>query len=75
MTPHGLKGLESRLMHFLEDLLEPMGAANDTAGHKFMFRALLDVEHKSMEPMATSIPGTFVQALRQFVGESPWALE
>ena len=25
MTPQSLKGLESRLLHFLEDLLEPMG--------------------------------------------------
>jgi hypothetical protein len=25
MKPHTLKGLEARLMDFLEDLLEPMG--------------------------------------------------
>ena len=33
---------------------------------------LLDGERKSIEPMAARLPGADVQALRQFVGQSPW---
>jgi SRSO17 transposase len=36
---------------------------------------LLDGERKSIEPMASRLPGADVQALRQFVGQSPWAVE
>jgi SRSO17 transposase len=36
---------------------------------------LLDGERKSSEPMASRIAGAEVQALRQLVGPSPWAVE
>ncbi len=36
---------------------------------------LLDGERKSIEPMAGRIQGADVQALRQFVGQSPWAVD
>ncbi len=36
---------------------------------------LLDGERKSIEPMASHIAGADVQALRQFVGQSPCAVE
>lgn len=36
---------------------------------------LLDGERKSIEPMASRLEGAQVQALRQFVGQSPWAVE
>jgi SRSO17 transposase len=36
---------------------------------------LLDGERKSIEPMASRIAGAEVQALRQLVGQSPWAVE
>jgi SRSO17 transposase len=36
---------------------------------------LLDGERKSIEPMASRIEGADVQALRQFVGQSPRAVE
>jgi SRSO17 transposase len=36
---------------------------------------LLDGERKSIEPMAARLPGADVQALRQFVNQSPWAWE
>ncbi|HEY1160030.1 MAG TPA: IS701 family transposase [Terracidiphilus sp.] len=36
---------------------------------------LLDGERKSIEPLAARIPGADVQALRQFVGQSPWEVE
>ena len=31
-------------------------------------------KRKSIEPIAQRIPGADVQALRQFVGQSPWAV-
>jgi SRSO17 transposase len=35
---------------------------------------LLDGERKSIEPLASRIAGADVQALHQFVGQSPWAV-
>jgi SRSO17 transposase len=76
MTPHNLKALEGRLMRFLEDLLEPMGRSERRhwAG-VYVQGLLLDGERKSIEPMTSRIEGADVQALRQFVGQSPWAVE
>jgi len=71
-----LKGLESRLTHFLEDLLEPMGRHERRHWARVYVQGLLlDGERKSIEPMASCIAGADVQALRQFVGQSPWAVE
>jgi SRSO17 transposase len=76
MTPQSLKGLESRLLHFLEDLLEPMGRSERRHWAQVYIQGLLlDGERKSIEPLAARIPGADVQALRQFVGQSPWAVE
>jgi SRSO17 transposase len=41
----------------------------------YMEGLLLDGERKSIEPMAARIPGADAQALRQFVGQSPWEVE
>ncbi len=76
MRPQSLKGLESRLMRFLEDLLEPLGRSERRHWAQVYVKGLLlDGERKSIEPMAARIPGADVQALRQFVGQSPWAVE
>ncbi len=76
MTPQSLKALEGRLAHFLEDLLEPMGRSERRHWARVYIQGLLlDGERKSIEPMAARIPGADVQALRQFVGQSPWAVE
>lgn len=76
MTPQSLKALEGRLMHFLEDLLEPMGRSERRHWARVYIQGLLlDGERKSIEPMAARLPGADVQALRQFVGQSPWAVE
>jgi SRSO17 transposase len=76
MKPHILKGLEARLMDFLEDLLEPMGRRERRHWARVYVQGLLlDGERKSIEPMASRIAGADVQALRQFVGQSPWAVE
>ena len=34
---------------------------------------LMDGERKSIEPMADRLPGGDVQALQQFVNQSPWS--
>jgi len=76
MKPQTLKGLEARLMHFLEDLLEPMGRRERQHwAQVYVQGLLLDGDRKSIEPMASRMAGADVQALRQFVGQSPWAVE
>jgi SRSO17 transposase len=76
MTPQTLKSLDRRLQHFLEDLLEPMGRSERRHwAEVYVQGLLLDGERKSIEPMAARLPGADVQALRQFVGQSPWAVE
>lgn len=76
MTPQTLRGLEARLIQFLEDLLEPMGRSERQHWARVYVQGLLlDGERKSIEPMARRIEGADVQALRQFVGQSPWAVE
>jgi SRSO17 transposase len=76
MTPRELKALDQRLTIFLEDLLAPLGGKERRRwGRVYVQGLLLDGERKSIEPMADRIPGADVQALRQFVGQSPWAVE
>src|SRR3974377_964858 len=73
MTPQTLKALDRRLQHFLEDLIEPMGRSERRHWARVYLQGLLlDGERKSVEPMASRIEGADVQALRQFVGQSPW---
>ena len=76
MKPRTVNGLAARLTHFLEDLLEPMGRRERRHWARVYVQGLLlDGERKSIEPMASRIEGADVQALRQFVGQSPWAVE
>ena len=76
MTPRELKALDHRLTAFLEDLLAPLGRKERRHWARVYVQGLLlDGERKSIEPMASRIPGADVQALRQFVGQSPWAVE
>jgi SRSO17 transposase len=76
MTPRELKALDKRLTAFLDDLLAPLGRKERRHWARVYVQGLLlDGERKSIEPMAERIPGADVQALRQFVGQSPWAVE
>jgi len=76
MTPRELKALDRRLTAFLEDLLAPLGRKERRHWARVYVQGLLlDGERKSIEPMASRIPGADVQALRQFVGQSPWAVD
>src|SRR5579863_9498921 len=76
MTPKVLKALDQRLQKFLEHLTEPMGRSERRHWARVYVQGLLlDGERKSIEPMASRIEGSDVQALRQFVGQSPWPVE
>ena len=76
MTPQELKALDRRLTSFLEDLLAPMGRSERRHwARTYVEGLLLDGERKSIEPMASRLSGVDVQALRQFVGQSPWTVE
>jgi len=76
MTPRELQALDQRLTAFLQDLLSPLGRSERRRWARvYLEGLLLDGERKSIEPMASRIPGADVQALRQFVGQSPWAVE
>lgn len=44
-------------------------------GSLYVQGLLLEGERKSIEPLAGRVPGAEVQALQQFVGQSPWAWE
>lgn len=76
MKTQTLKSLEKRLTWFLEELVEPMGRSERRHWAQVYIQGLLlDGERKSIEPMANRIAEADVQALRQFVGQSPWAVE
>jgi SRSO17 transposase len=76
MIPKALKALETRLERLLLELTAPMGRRErrDWA-QVYVQGLLLDGERTSMEPIASRIAGADAQALRQFVGQSPWAVE
>ena len=70
-----IEHLDNQLSEFLGDLLQPMGRKERQHwGRVYVQGLLLDGERKSIEPIAQRIPGADVQALRQFVGQSPWAV-
>jgi len=74
MTPRELQALDQRLTTFLEDLLAPLGRKERRHWARVYIQGLLlDGERKSIEPLAQRT-GADVQALRQFVGQSPWAV-
>lgn len=76
MTPKELGRLDRRLDGFLGDLVAPMGRSERRQWARlYIHGLLLDGERKSIEPMAARLEGAAVQSLRQFVGQSPWAVE
>jgi SRSO17 transposase len=76
MTPKTLKALETRLERFLRDLTASMGRRERRHwAQVYVQGLLLDGERQSVEPMASRIAGAEVQALWQFVGQSPWPVE
>ena len=73
MTSQALKQLDRRLDHFLGELTEPMGRSERAHWARVYVQGLLlDGQRKSVEPIAERISGADVQALRQFLSQSPW---
>lgn len=76
MDTKQLHAAEQRLRQFLDELVPRMGRAERQHWAGLYIRGLLlDGERKSIEPMAVRLPGADVQALRQFVNQSPWPWE
>ena len=73
MQPAQLRAAERRLERFLGGLTPLLGRAErQTHAGEYVRGLLLDGERKSIAPLTTRIPGAEVQALRQFVNQSPW---
>jgi len=73
MTEGQIKKSRERLEHFLVDLLEPVGRSERRHwGAVYVRGLLLNGERKSIEPMAERLPEGNVQAMQQFIGQSPW---
>lgn len=73
MTERQIKRCRKRLEQYLVDLLEPLGRSERRHWAAVYLRGLLlNGERKSIEPMAMRLPEGNVQAMQQFVGQSPW---
>src|ERR1019366_6941860 len=76
MNARELQACADRLEKFLMNMLASVGRAERRHhGAQYVQGLLLDGERKSIEPLAARVPGGNVQALQQFVGQSPWAWE
>ena len=76
MTKRQEQRCRKRLAQFLADLVEPMGRAERRRWAEAYVRGLLlNGERKSVEPMAAQLPDGNVQAMQQFIGQSPWEWE
>ena len=74
MQPAQLRAAERRLKRFLGALTPLLGRAErQTHAGEYVRGLLLDGERKSIAPITARVPGSDVQALRQFVNQSPWA--
>jgi SRSO17 transposase len=75
VTPNEFAALDGRLDLFLADLTTSLGRSERRRWAKaYLQGLLLDGTRKSIEPLAGRT-GADVQSLRQFVGQSPWAVE
>ena len=76
MKPREIEQFRSKLGAFLADVVLAMGRIERKQHAEEYIRGLLmDGERKSIEPMANRLPGGDVQALQQFVNQSPWPFE
>src|SRR5208337_1790077 len=73
MKPREIKRFRLNLEAFMADVVQPMGRKErrDHAG-EYIRGLLMDGERKSIEPLAGRLPDGDVQALQQFVNQSPW---
>jgi len=73
MKPREIERFRLKLEAFLADVVLSMGRTERRQHAEEYIRGLLmDGERKSIEPIADRLPGGDVQALQQFVNQSPW---
>jgi SRSO17 transposase len=73
MNAQELRQCRHRLERFLADLLELVGRSERRHwGSVYVRGLILEGERKSIEPMARRMPDGDVQAMQQFIGQSPW---
>ena len=76
MTPKEVAALDERLDRFLAGVTASLGRSERHRWAKVYLQGLLmEGGRKSIEPLAERIDGADVQALRQFVNQSPWEVE
>jgi len=74
MKPREIERFRLKLEAFLADVVLSMGRKERREHAEEYIRGLLmDGERKSIEPMAGRLPDGNVQALQQFVNQSPWS--
>ncbi len=74
MKTQKIERFRLKLEAFLADVVLPMGRKERRDHAEEYLRGLLmDGERKSIEPMASRMPDGDVQALQQFVNQSPWS--
>ncbi len=74
MKPREIERFRLKLEAFLSDVVLSMGRKERRHHAEEYIRGLLmDGERKSIEPMADRLPDGDVQALQQFVNQSPWS--
>src|SRR3974390_1379129 len=74
MKPRGIERFRLKLEAFLAGVVLPIGRKERRQHAQEYVRGLLmDGERKSIEPMASRLPDGDVQALQQFVSQSPWS--
>ncbi|HLE04178.1 MAG TPA: IS701 family transposase [Anaerolineales bacterium] len=73
MTEAQVERCRKRLEQFLVDLLQPVGRSERRHwGSVYVRGLLLNGERKSIEPIAARLPEGNIQAMQQFIGQSPW---
>lgn len=74
MKTQKIERFRLRLAAFLADVVLPMGRKERRDHAEEYLRGLLmDGERKSIEPIASRLPDGNIQALQQFVNQSPWS--
>jgi SRSO17 transposase len=74
MDTAALRAADGRLRRFLATLTPLLGRVErQVHAGEYVRGLLLDGERKSISPLVERLPGADVQALRQFVNQSPWA--
>lgn len=73
MDEKQFRACRGRLETYLRDLLKAVGRRERRQwGWVYVRGLLLDGERKSIEPMASRFADGNVQAMQQFIGQSPW---